>query len=220
MWEVYLFIAGYVVQTTGSLVLLHKMHKTKSTYGLSAQTQILFLISTVSRCLWSRDTRLMDSPLAPVELMVTLVCNVATIVYFYRLRHTTTGLKGDGDLWWPLKWHYLTLTALLLAVVFHPGKLLISMQVMVALSIYCEAMALIPQLALMKRMVEVESLTSHFVALLVLARLTRLLFWVRLCYLGETFPGLMIADGLHTLLSVDYVYLWINKLGRGGPLLL
>jgi len=220
MWEVALFIGGYLFQTIGSFVLLHKMRKTRSTYGLSAQTQILFLMATLSRCIWSRDTRLMDTAMAPIELLVTLAANVAILVYFYRLKHTTAGLKGDRDLWWPLQWYYLSLVSLLMALVFHPGRATISMQVLVAFSIYCEAMALIPQLALMKNLIEVESLTSNFVTLLVLARSIRLLFWCRLFWLGETFPGLMVADGLHTILSVDYVYLWVKKLKRGGPLLI
>merc|ERR1711924_398298 len=69
---------------------------------------------------------------------------------------------------------------------------------------------------LMRKMHEVEPLTSHYVGLLVVARIIRMMFWVKLFVLGEHFVQLLIADMVHALFSADYLWLWLKKLKSGG----
>merc|ERR1711988_1271293 len=94
----------------------------------------------------------------------------------------------------------------------------VSMQVLVSFSMYMEAIAMLPQLWLMRKMHEVEPLTSHYVGLLVIARIIRMMFWVKLFVLGEHFVQLLIADMFHALFSADYLWLWCKKLKSGGRL--
>merc|ERR1719454_588401 len=67
----------------------------------------------------------------------------------------------------------------------------------------------------MRNMHEVEPLTSHYVGTIVVARFVRMLFWFKMYFLGENFLQLLFADILHTLLSADYMYLWLRKLRYG-----
>jgi len=222
MWEIIFFISGYLVQTASSFLLIHKLRSTKSTYGLSPHTQILFLFSTLARVVWVGETRLMDTPITIVELITSVAAQFTILYYFWQYRHTSNvgkKEKNHSDVWWPLRWYYLALASGILATLFHPGRATLSMQILVAYSIYSEAMALLPQLATMRTCIEVESITSNYVAILVSSRLLRLLFWVNLYHMGETFPGLMVADLVHTLLSADFLRLWVQKLKNGGLLL-
>lgn len=83
---------------------------------------------------------------------------------------------------------------------------------------YMEALALIPQLYLMRHMIEIEPLTSHYVGFLVIARIIRMVFWFEMYMLGENFIDLFISDLVHTVLSADYLFLWCKKLRFGGRL--
>jgi len=94
------------------------------------------------------------------------------------------------------------------------------MQFLVAFTMYMEAMSLLPQLWLMRKMHEVEPLTSHYVGLLVIARIIRMIFWGKLFILGEHFTQLLIADMFHFLFSADYLWLWLRKLRTGGRLIM
>merc|ERR1719237_1067522 len=114
---------------------------------------------------------------------------------------------------------YVTAPAsMVLATLFHPGDDWISMQILVSYTMFQEACGLLPQLWLMRKMHEVEPLTSHYVGLIVVARFVRMLFWLKMYFLGEHFLQLFFADICHTLLSADYMYLWCRKLRDGGRL--
>merc|ERR1719183_1971367 len=132
----------------------------------------------------------------------------------WRFRHTTT---MQAIPW--LRVYTLAPVALVLAFFFHPSDQWISVQILVAFTMYIEALGLLPQLWLMKNMHEVEPLTSHYVGLLIVARMCRMCFWIKMYFLGEHFLQLLFADILHTLLSADFMYLWLIKLKNGGRLI-
>merc|ERR1719432_612695 len=107
---------------------------------------------------------------------------------------------------------------MVLALLFHPGDDWFSMQILVSYTMFQEAMGLLPQLYLMRKMHEVEAMTSHYVGLMVVARFFRMVFWGKMYFLGEHFLQLFFADILHTVLAADYMYLWCRKLQYGGRL--
>jgi ER lumen protein retaining receptor len=94
-----------------------------------------------------------------------------------------------------------------------------TVQVLVAFTMYLEAAALIPQLWLVRKMEDVEALTSNYVGILIIARAVRMIFWVIMFFDGQKFICLFTADVLHTALSADYLYLWVRKLRHGGRLI-
>ena len=59
--EIFLFILGYYVQLIASCLLLYKIYKHKSIYGLSVDTQAAYLLGVASRCVWVFETRLVDT---------------------------------------------------------------------------------------------------------------------------------------------------------------
>lgn len=212
--DIFLFVLGYVIQCVAACLLMWKIWKTKSIYGLSMDTQICFAIANVGRCIWTLDTRLIETYFAYAELVVSTVASFGCVYMCWKFRHTTTMHAIPY-----LRVYSLAPIALVLAFFFHPSDQWISVQILVAFTMYIEALGLLPQLWLMKKMYDVEPLTSHYVALLVIARACRMVFWGVLFYLGEHFLQLFLADVLHSLFAADYLYLWCRQLKTGGRLI-
>mmetsp|Transcript_55706 Transcript_55706/g.156300 ORF Transcript_55706/g.156300 Transcript_55706/m.156300 type:complete len:219 (+) Transcript_55706:149-805(+) len=212
--EVWLFLLGYLVHFAASCLLLFKIWKYKSIYGLSVDTQLSYLFAVISRCIWSMETRLVETKLAYLELVLSTAVACGLCFLCYRLYHTTSK-HADSF----LRVYVTAPIALVLALFFHPGDDWMSMQILVSFTMFQEAMGLLPQLYLMRKMHEVEAMTSHYVGLIVVARFIRMLFWGKMYILGENFLELFFADICHTLLSADYMYLWCRKLRDGGRLI-
>lgn len=212
--EVFLFVLGYWVQFAASCLLVVKISKHKSIYGLSIDTQVSYLLASLSRCVWSLETRLVETKLAYLELLCSTVASIALGILCWQLYHTTSKHSI------PVLRVYITAPiCLLLAFLFHPGEDWMSMQILVSYTMFQEAMGLLPQLYLMRHMHEVEAMTSHYVGLIVVARAIRMVFWGKMYFLGEHFLQLFFADICHTLLSADYMYIWVRKLKDGGRLI-
>jgi len=212
--EVFLFILGYYVHFGASCLLLYKITGHKSIYGLSIDTQISYCLAVIVRCVWVMETRLVETYFAYLELILSTIIACALCYLCYKHAHTTSQQSS-----WLFRVYVTCPASLVLAFFFHPGDDWWSMQILVAYTMYQEAMGLLPQLYLMRKMHEVEPLTSHYVGLLVCARMVRMVFWGKLFFLGEHFVQLLIADVVHTLLSADYLYLWCRKLKYGGRLI-
>lgn len=211
--DIFLFVLGYWVHFTASCLLLYKIHTQRSIYGLSIDTQVAFLMAVLGRCVWTLDTRLVETVFAYIELIVSSLIAGALVVQCVKHRYTTTKhAAGPFRIW------AIAPASLVLAFFFHPGESWWSIQILVAFTMYVEALGLLPQLYLMRNMHEIEPLTSHYVALLVIARAIRMLFWGVLFWMGEHFLQLFLADVIHTLLSADYMWLWFKKLRTGGRL--
>ena len=217
--DIFLFVLGYIIQLVASAILFYRIQSVRSIYGLSVDTQICFLLSSLSRLVWTLNTRIYEANGAFITIaFLEMLCSVASafaLVYnFVKLRHTTT---VSVPVW--MSYKVLVPMSLTLAYLVNPaGWFNVSSQLLVAFNMYVEAIALIPQLWLIRKMEDVEALTSHYVGLLVIARGVRMVFWVVLFMEGDRFVSLFLADVFHTFLSADYLYLWVRKLRHGGRL--
>lgn len=54
----WLFTAGYWVEHIGNAIMIYKLHRQKSMYGISIDTQICLLVATFARIWWMLDTQL------------------------------------------------------------------------------------------------------------------------------------------------------------------
>jgi ER lumen protein retaining receptor len=219
MEDLFLFVLGYYLQLSASGILMYRIRTVKSIYGLSLETQLCFLFASLLRCFWTLNTRIVDTSSlfalgAYLELFASLVAAGVIVYHFQQFKYTTT-MTVPVYLTTPV----LLGASLIIAFLFNPGQWFsFTTQVIVAMTMYSEAAALVPQLWLIRRMDDVEALTSHYVALLILARAVRMLFWVVLFFRGQKFICLFLSDILHTVLSADYLYLWFKKLRNGGKL--
>jgi len=212
--DIFLFVLGYIIQCCAACLLMFKIWKSRSIYGLSVDTQICFMVANIVRCVWTLDTRLVETNFAYLELISSCLASVGCCYMCYTYYHTTTMHALSY-----LKWYVLSAVALVLAFFFHPSDQWIDIQILVAFTMYIEALGLLPQLWLMRKMYDVEPLTSHYVGLLIIARGCRMIFWGVLFWMGEHFLQLFLADILHSVFAADYMYLWCKKLKSGGRLI-
>lgn len=213
MEDIFLFVLGYLIQLAACCLLCMKITQQRSIYGLSTSTQICFCVANVGRCVWTLETRLVETKVAYAELLGSTLAGVAAV---YLCRKWDDGMNHQLPNY--LEAPFLMGLSAVLAFFFHPGEDWISLQILVAFTMYLEALGMIPQLWLMRKTTYVEPLTSHYVLLIVVSRLCRMIFWGVLFFRGEHFLQLFLFDLMHTVCAADYVYLWVKKLRTGGKL--
>eukprot|EP01016_Furgasonia_blochmanni_P003705 TRINITY_DN11450_c0_g1_i2.p1 TRINITY_DN11450_c0_g1~~TRINITY_DN11450_c0_g1_i2.p1 ORF type:complete len:274 (-),score=36.40 TRINITY_DN11450_c0_g1_i2:98-919(-) len=203
------FSVGYLLQHLGSAILIRKILKQKTIEGLSNETQIIFLVGCIVRCVWVKETRLLRLWLYQIELLVSVVLS-AYIVYLFRKYKDTrfTIIKN------PFDYKLITLFCMVLSFIFHPGsknEYYLSMQMLVSFSMFVEACGLLPQIYLLRKIGEIEAMTGHYLFCLAMSRIFRMVFWIMMYLKGDMFAYLIIADLLHTILLADFIYFYIKN---------
>ena len=214
----WLFMLGYWSQLAATALLIYKVRTQRSIYGLCPDTQKLLLLATLSRVIWLFETRLSTMPLATFEVITSTVLLVYSTYLCYSYKVTCIHLTPKY-----LSVQVITAVCLVLCFFFHPGiknEYYLSMQMLVSFSMFMESAGLLPQFVLMRKVGEVEGMTGHYVMSLGLARIFRLLFWIMMYVDGETFGHLIAADALHTVLLVDFAYVYFKSIRNNKPILL
>ena len=141
-YQLSLFVFGYYILHVGSGLLLYKIQKQKSAYGISLDSQIALLLATLSRCVWFNDTQLPSMWLAWVEIVLA-VCIHGTIVY--QCWSYKDVLQQKMPIY--LRWFVFVTIAAVLSGIFYPGKAhkkyFISQQMFVSFTMYIEALSLV-----------------------------------------------------------------------------
>lgn len=223
--EILLFTMGYVLQAIGTAILIFRVLQIRSSSSLNLDSQFCFTIASLSRCIWIHHSRVTESYFATFEAYVTAVMSCVLLHLCYKYADRTV----HGQVHRPtfLRVYVLVPAAMALAYMavydggFEEDFYLDSVEVLALFFQLLEAMALLPQLQLLRTLDEVDGVTSHYVGLIVLARLTRVAFWVALLNLEEAQNVVLwffVADVLHTLFALDYFVLWIQKLKTGGKM--
>lgn len=212
-----LFTLGYVSQLVGNALLIKKLREKKNIEGLAFETQIIYLIGSIIRCIWVFDTRLSTLWIVWVELLLSVGSNSYLVYLFWKYRDSKFFNIPN-----PYKFIYLLAASTVLSIFLHPGSkgtYYFSMQMLVAFTMYFEACGLLPQIHIFRKQGEVEITVSHYVFSLAVSRIFRLAFWFFMWLDGDSFVYLMIADILHTALLGDFIYYYFKR-QSGQPLLL
>ena len=213
-----LFTVGYFFQMIATCILILKINKQKSIHGLCLDTQLIFLLGSLSRCFWLNQTRLISLPFAIIELSGNTVLMFISVYLCYKYRHTIIHSITPY-----LRWYTLTILCIVLSFCFHPGRknsYYLSMQMLVSFTMFSESIGLLPQLHIMNKAKEVEAMTSKYLFFLGLARLSRLLFWVKMFFEGDQFPSLIVADLVHSILFIYFSFNFFKNLSSGERILL
>jgi len=93
------------------------------------------------------------------------------------------------------------------------------LEVLWTFSIYLESVAIFPQLYLVSKTGEAESITSHYLFALGAYRALYLLNWVYRYYAEEHYDAIAIIAGIiQTVLYCDFFHLYITKVLKGKKL--
>lgn len=100
----------------------------------------------------------------------------------------------------------------MLVLTLHYSSVLQSLQILWTFSIYLESVAIMPQLYMITRTGEAETITSHYLFALGLYRALYIANWVWRFYMEDFYDWIAIVAGcVQTALYCDFFYLYITK---------
>ncbi len=187
------------------LVLLLKIHATKSCAGISLKTQELYLMVFVTRYL---DLFWNFASLYNSVFKIIYIATSAMIIWYMRRHRTVKGTYDkDHD---TFRYLFLILPSLVLAMIFNERFTVF--EVLWAFSLFLEAIAILPQLVLLQRTKNVDNLTGNYVFLLGMYRAFYILNWI---YRYMTEPNYVqwivwLCGTVQTGLYLDFFYYYIQ----------
>jgi len=192
------------------LILLWKIFKTRSCAGVSGKSQLLFALVFTTRYLDLFTSFV--SVYNTCMKIIFLASTYATVFMIFHKFKATYDSNHDS-----FRAEFLVVPVGGLAVLVNHE--LSVMEVLWTFSIYLESVAILPQLFMISKTGEAESITSHYLFALGSYRALYLFNWIYRYY-GEGFFDLIaiVAGVVQTILYCDFFYLYITKVlkGKGG----
>ncbi|KAL5326112.1 hypothetical protein ACEPPN_007250 [Leptodophora sp. 'Broadleaf-Isolate-01'] len=184
------------------------MHQTNSCSGISFKSQALYLMVYVTRYIdlfWTFG----DSAYNTIFKLLFLSSSGYTIYLM------TTAYKPTHD---PnidtFRVQYLLGGSLVLAIIF-PYKYTPS-EILWAFSIWLESVAILPQLFLLQRTGEAETITTHYLFALGSYRALYIPNWIYRYWAEGHWDGISVMAGLvQTVLYSDFFWIYYTKVMKG-----
>ncbi|XP_077526013.1 ER lumen protein-retaining receptor isoform X1 [Haemaphysalis longicornis] len=230
-------LAGDLSHLLAIIILLLKIWRTRSCSGISGKSQILFSITYTARYLDLVTTFV--SPYNSIMKVVFLATSYGTLYLMY-VKFKATNDRNHDTFRIEFLLVPVTLLALLvnheftplearsggqeagfLHLVYSHATLVFRdpLEVLWTLSIYLEAVAILPQLFLVSKTGEAETITSHYLFCLGSYRALYLLNWVYRYYTEQFYDLIAIVAGLvQTILYCDFFYLYVTRVIKGKAL--
>ncbi|KAJ1912243.1 endoplasmic reticulum retention protein [Tieghemiomyces parasiticus] len=189
------------------VILLLKIHQTKSCAGLSLKTQLLYFIVFATRYLdlFTRYYGLYNS-----LMKLFFIGTSAYIVYLMYMKYRPSYAANLDT----FRIEFLLGGAALLALAFPVTYF--TMDILWSFSVYLEAVAILPQLFQMTRTGEAETITSHYVFTLGAYRALYLFNWIYRYYTeGYVDVVSWVAGFVQTLLYADFFYIYFTRVLKG-----
>ncbi|KAF2346590.1 ER lumen protein retaining receptor [Trinorchestia longiramus] len=203
-------LGGDLAHLLAIIILLLKIWTTRSCAGISGRSQILFGMTFIARYLdiFTNFVSIYNS----VMKVVYLAASFATLYLMYVKFKATYDHNHDT-----FRLEFLVLPAAGLALIINHEFSVI--EVMWTFSIYLEAVAILPQLFMVSKTGEAESITSHYLFALGSYRALYIVNWVYRYY-SEGFYDMIatLAGIVQTVLYCDFFYLYITKVLKGKKL--
>jgi hypothetical protein len=176
----FLLVLSSTVQMLSFIIIIIKVYSHQNCSGLSQNTLISYMILLSSRL----SSTLFFSGYLPSDKagdwfyqlteVISLVCSIL-LVYMIRNTYRDTANVHDDS----IDFTYLAIPSLGLALLVHTSlNRNFVTDILWTFAMYYEAVAILPQIFLfIKKKGQIESYTSHYVALQGLSRLFSLIFW-------------------------------------------
>ncbi|KAJ1306071.1 hypothetical protein OPQ81_010783 [Rhizoctonia solani] len=200
-------LLGDMSHLASILILLHKIQTTRSSRGISFKTQALYVVVFL--------TRYIDLPYNYVSLYNTFmkiffIASSVYILYLMKSKYRTTNDPSIDT----FKLEYLVGPSAVLALIFNYGFNFT--EILWAFSIYLEAVAIFPQLFMLQRTGEAETITTHYIAALGAYRALYVPNWIyRYWTEGTVDPIAVIAGLVQTGLYIDFFYVYFTRVMKG-----
>ncbi|EGR44592.1 ER lumen protein retention receptor [Trichoderma reesei QM6a] len=201
-------VAGDFSHLASILILLHKMVQLKSCSGISFKSQGLYLLVYLTRYLdlFSTDN------LYNLVFKILFIGSQGYIIYLMTNAYKPTNAANLDT----FRVQYLLAGAAVLAILF-PVKYTPS-EILWAFSIWLESVAILPQLFMLQRTGEAETITTHYLFALGSYRALYIPNWIYR-YLADPKYKVdwiaIIAGIIQTVLYSDFFYIYYTKVLKG-----
>lgn len=203
-------LAGDLSHLLAIIILLLKIWKTRSCAGISGKSQILFAIVYFSRYLDLFTTFI--SLYNTFMKVVFIGSSLATLYLMYVKFRATYDHNHDS-----FRIEFLLVPCVLLGLLINHDFTVL--EVLWTFSIYLESVAILPQLFLVSKTGEAESITSHYLFALGSYRALYILNWIYRYIVESHYDLIAIVAGIvQTILYCDFFYLYITKVLKGKKL--
>lgn len=190
------------------IILLHKMIQLHSCSGISFKSQALYLIVYVTRYLDLFSTHSLYNLL----FKILFISTQGYIIYLMATTYKPTNDPNQDT----FKVEYLVGGAAVLGILL-PYKYSIS-EILWAFSIWLEAVAILPQLFMLQRTGEAETITTHYLFALGMYRALYIPNWI---WRYVTEPNhkvdwiAIVAGIIQTILYSDFFWIYYQKVLKG-----
>ncbi|KAL1453436.1 hypothetical protein WDU94_007576 [Cyamophila willieti] len=203
-------MTGDLSHLLAAMLLLLKIWTTRSCAGISGKSQFLFAIVYTARYLdlFTSYVSVYNSFMK----VVFLAASFGTVYLMYMKFKATYDHNHDT-----FRAEFIVLPAALLALIINHEFTIF--EVLWTFSIYLESVAILPQLFLVSKTGEAESITSHYLFALGAYRALYLLNWIYRYYTEDYLDLIAIVAGVvQTALYCDFFYLYITRVLKGRKL--
>ncbi|KAI9852049.1 MAG: endoplasmic reticulum retention protein [Thelocarpon superellum] len=186
-------------------ILLQKMRSTNSCAGISFKSQALYLIVYITRYL----DLFSSSPYNMIFKIVYIASSAYTVYLMVNDYKPTHDPNIDT-----FKVEYLLGGSFVMALLFPKEYSLY--EILWAFSIWLEAVAILPQLFMLQRTGEAETITTHYLFALGAYRALYIPNWLyRYFAEGHFEPIAVVAGILQTILYSDFFWIYYTKVLKG-----
>jgi len=200
-------LTGDLAHLLAVVLLLLKIWKTRSCAGISGRSQILFALVYTTRYLdlFTSYVSLYNT----VMKVIFIVASYATVFLMFQKFKATYDRNHDT-----FRIEFLIGPCALLALIINHEFSVI--EILWTFSIYLESVAILPQLFMLSKTGEAETITSHYLFALGSYRALYLLNWIYRYYAEEFFdPIAVVAGVVQTILYADFFYLYVTRVLQG-----
>ncbi|KTG32947.1 hypothetical protein cypCar_00032158, partial [Cyprinus carpio] len=196
-------LTGDLSHLAAIIILLLKIWKSRSCAGISGKSQILFALVFTTRYL---DLLTSFISLYNTSMKVIYIACAYATVYLIYVKFKAT-YDGNHD---TFRAEFLVVPvgglAFLVNHDFSP------LEIMWTFSIYLESVSILPQLFMISKTGEAETITTHYLFFLGLYRALYLINWIWRFYFEGFFDMIAIVAGIvQTILYCDFFYLYVTK---------
>ncbi|CAD5230747.1 unnamed protein product [Bursaphelenchus okinawaensis] len=188
------------------LILLWKIWKTRSCAGISGKSQILFALVFTCRYLDLFTTFV--SVYNSIMKILFIASLYATVYMMYNKFRGTLNKEEDV-----FRVELLIVPCAVLALFINAEFTVL--EVLWTFSIYLEAVAILPQLFMLQRRGEAETITAHYLFALGSYRGLYILNWLYRYFTDGFFDPIVVVSGIvQTVLYADFFYLYVTRVVR------
>ncbi|GAA6011450.1 hypothetical protein JCM8202_004030 [Rhodotorula sphaerocarpa] len=201
-------LLGDLSHLASILILIHKIQTSRTARGISFKSQLVYLIVFLTRYV-----DLLTGPyisLYNTVMKIFFIASSGYVLYLMKVRYRPTQDPAIDT----FRLEYIIGPSIVLGLIFN-YKFSVS-EILWSFSIFLEAVAILPQLFMLSRTGEAETITTHYLFALGAYRALYIPNWVYRYFTEDKIDLIAVFAGIvQTALYSDFFYIYYTKVLQG-----